>query len=102
MPSQSGHVAAIAADQPAPATMVVTLPAEAKLTIDGNPTTSTTARRVFNSPPLTRGKSYHYTLKAEVPVAGKTEVITKVIEVQAGRETEARLELPAPSVARSR
>jgi len=84
------------------ATIVVSLPAEAKLTIDGNPTTSTSERRVFNSPPLTPGKTYHYTLKAEVAVAGKTEVITKVVDVQAGRETEAKLELPASSVASSR
>src|SRR5205823_11966785 len=59
--------------EPAPATIVVTLPTEAKLTVDGNPTTSTSDRRVFVSPALDRGMEYFYTLKAEVVRDGKTE-----------------------------
>jgi uncharacterized protein (TIGR03000 family) len=77
------------------ATIIVSLPAEAKLTIDGNPTTSTSNRRVFVSPELPTGRTFNYTLKAEVSVAGRTEVITKVVSVQAGSETQAQLELPA-------
>src|SRR5437660_8606136 len=50
----------------APATIVVSLPAEAKLTIDGNATRSTSARRVFTSPALEMGQEYVYSLRAEI------------------------------------
>src|SRR5438270_121531 len=74
--------------EPAPATIVVNLPAEAKLTVDGNPTTSTSDRRVFVSPALDRGMEYFYTLKAEVVRGGKTETRTEKVTVRAGEETK--------------
>jgi len=46
----------------APATLVVSLPADARLIIDGEATTSTTARRTFVSPELAPGKTYSYNL----------------------------------------
>jgi uncharacterized protein (TIGR03000 family) len=82
---------------PAPATIVVSLPADAKLTIDDNPTTSTTATRVFQSPSLAPGKDFRYTLKAEVIRDGKAVVETQEIIVRAGATTRVTLD-PEPAV----
>jgi uncharacterized protein (TIGR03000 family) len=79
----------------APATIVVSLPAEAKLTIDDAATQSTSATRVFASPALETGKEYYYTLKAEVVRDGKTVPVTKRIAVRAGEETRVTLDFPA-------
>jgi uncharacterized protein (TIGR03000 family) len=76
------------------ATLVVTLPADAKLTVDGYATTSTSSVRRFTTPPLDAGRDYYYTLKAEVMNDGKTEVITKRVMVRSGQVTETTLTLP--------
>lgn len=76
------------------ATIVVSLPANAKLTIDDEATTSTSARRVFISPDLPAGKEFHYTLKAEVLVDGKPQVVAQVVAVKAGQETQVTLSMP--------
>jgi uncharacterized protein (TIGR03000 family) len=84
---------------PAPATIVVTLPAEAKLSIDDAATQATSATRVFASPALERGKDFYYTLKAEVVRDGKTVTASKRVAVHAGEETKVSLEFPAASLA---
>jgi uncharacterized protein (TIGR03000 family) len=73
------------------ATITVRLPADAKLTIDGDPTTSTSSERQFITPPLPRGKEYTYQLRAEVQRNGKTVVATKKVPVEAGRDTQVEL-----------
>jgi uncharacterized protein (TIGR03000 family) len=78
----------------AAATIVVALPAEAKLTIDDNATTSTSERRVFVSPTLEAGQEYYYTLKAEFNGQTKTERVT----VRAGEEVKVNIAF-APAVA---
>lgn len=60
----------------APATIVVTLPAGAKLTVDGNVTTSTAAVRTFVTPAIETGSDYVYTLRAEVEGAVETQTVT--------------------------
>jgi len=70
-----------------PATVVVHLPADARLTIDGQATTSTAAERRFVSPPLAAGQDFHYTFKAEFNKDGKKTVAREVVSVRAGRET---------------
>jgi uncharacterized protein (TIGR03000 family) len=77
------------------ATIVVNLPAEATLTIDGAPTTSTSDRRVFNSPELTSGKNYYYMFKAQVIRDGKTLVVEQKVPVTAGATREVTLTIPA-------
>src|SRR5262249_28668776 len=73
------------AKQPSlPASIVVTLPAAAKLTFDDRPTTSTGNRRAFVSPALRVGQAYHYTLKAQVMREGKVVAVQKQVEVRAG------------------
>jgi uncharacterized protein (TIGR03000 family) len=82
----------------AAARLIVTLPAEATLTIDDEPTKSTSSTRVFITPALEPGKAYHYVLKATVPVGGKTEVITRKVQVIPGQETRETLTLPLSPV----
>jgi uncharacterized protein (TIGR03000 family) len=84
---------------PTPATIVVELPADAKLSIDGEATTSTGSSRVFTSPELQPGREYHYTLKAEVVRDGKPVVVEQTVAVKAGQPTPVTLTLPASSVA---
>jgi uncharacterized protein (TIGR03000 family) len=85
---------------PSPATVIVTLPADARLTVDGSPTVSTSGTRVFVSPSLTPGKEFHYTLKAEVVRDGKPVVMEERIAVRAGEETRVTLTEPVAVVQR--
>jgi uncharacterized protein (TIGR03000 family) len=73
----------------APATIIVSLPVEAKLSIDDAATTSTGAVRTFVSPALENGRDFHYDLKAEVN--GKS--LTKRITVRAGEETRVQIDM---------
>jgi uncharacterized protein (TIGR03000 family) len=87
------------ASGPAPAQIVVTLPADARLTVDDAPTQSTSAVRVFVSPPLERGKTFSYTLKAEVNRDGQPTTETRQVTVRAGEQSQVRFEFPSLSVA---
>jgi uncharacterized protein (TIGR03000 family) len=80
--------------QPTEATIVATLPADAKLLIDDQPTVSTSGTRVFITPALDNGRDFHYTLKAEVVREGKTQSVVKEVTVRAGQETRVNIELP--------
>lgn len=71
----------------APATLIVSVPADARLSIDGEETTSTTTQRTFVSPALEIGRTYHYTLQAEIIKNGAKVTMSKEIAVQAGEET---------------
>jgi uncharacterized protein (TIGR03000 family) len=75
----------------APATLIVKVPANARLTIDGRVTRSNSKVRVFASPALPQGKAFYYTLKARVERDGKTIVTTKRVRVRAGRLTRVSL-----------
>jgi len=86
-------------DVSAPATLVVDLPADATLTIDGAPTVSTSSQRVFTSPEIQGGKEFHYTLKAQVMKDGKPVVMEKRVAVRAGETTQVSLTVPTPDVA---
>jgi len=76
----------------APASIVVTLPADAKLTIDDRLTTSKSGLRKFATPQLPAGKKFQYTLKSEVMRDGVNQVVTRQITVRAGEETQVDLE----------
>jgi len=84
---------------PAPATLVVELPADAKLLIDNEATTSTGTSRVFQSPALEPDREYQYTLRAEVVRDGKPIKAEQVVTVKAGETTPVKLTLPMLSVA---
>jgi uncharacterized protein (TIGR03000 family) len=76
----------------APATIVVSLPADAKLTIDGTATKSTSSTRVFVSPELIPGQDFFYTLTAEIVRDGKPVTQTERITVRAGQTTQVSLD----------
>lgn len=80
----------VAAALTLPATIVVNLPPEAALTINGGTTASLGPRRVFATPPLEEGKEFHYEL--EMTVGGETCV--QEVAVRAGEETEVTLVMP--------
>jgi uncharacterized protein (TIGR03000 family) len=82
----------------APATIYVTLPADAKLSIDDNVTSSTSTMRVFASPVLKTGMEYYYTLKGEVIRDGQPVTTTKQIAVHAGEEARVEMAFPATSL----
>ena len=75
------------------ATIVVRLPAQATLTIDGQQTQQRSDTRTFTSPPLEPGKVYTYTLRAEMDRDGHTVRDTKTIDVRAGQRSEVTIRL---------
>jgi uncharacterized protein (TIGR03000 family) len=79
---------------PARATLVVHLPAEARVTINDAVTRLTSDTRTFVSPPLKRGEEYHYTLKAELTRDGRTLTSSKRVSVRAGEEKQVTLTFP--------
>jgi len=86
----------------ASARLIVHLPAGARLTVNDAPTIQTSSRRVFESPPLQRGRTYYYTLKAEVMRDGQTLTTTQEVAVVAGREMDVNLNIPSGTVTASR
>jgi uncharacterized protein (TIGR03000 family) len=84
----------------APATLIVHLPADARLTVDGKATRSTSDRRTFVTPPLEPGMTYHYLLEAQLDRQGEKVRASQNVEVRAGRESEVFLEFPAAKAGR--
>jgi uncharacterized protein (TIGR03000 family) len=80
----------------APATLVVSVPANAKVSIDGEATRSTAATRTFVSPPLQQGKKYHYTLQVEY---SDNVTLTRTVPVYAGGVIRLNLESAPKAVA---
>ncbi len=64
--------------------LTVKLPADAVLTVDERPTTSTGPERKFESPVLPAGKKFTYHLKATWTENGKTRIRTSKVRVEAG------------------
>ena len=98
----AGHGKQVSAASPNAATVVVTLPADAKLTIDGDATTSTSSVRTFETPELVAGKTYAYTLEATFQQDGKPVVVSKKVKIEAGKTSTVDLNpTPATGVARN-
>jgi uncharacterized protein (TIGR03000 family) len=70
------------------ATLIVKLPADARLTIDDQPTRSSNTPRVFVTPPLQPNHEYTYHLKVSVMRDGKEVTEAKDAKVRAGQRTE--------------
>jgi uncharacterized protein (TIGR03000 family) len=84
---------------PEPAVIVVSLPADARLTVDDTPTRSTSSVRTLISPPLQPGKAFTYTLKAEINRGNGPITETREVTVRAGEQANVRFDFPAASVA---
>src|SRR5262245_15542099 len=83
----------------APAYLVVNLPENAQLTVEGTATTSTSAVRTFQTPPLQYGQSYSYTLRADMGRACVMTGVPQPVTVRPGQTTRVSLEIPAGAVA---
>jgi uncharacterized protein (TIGR03000 family) len=79
-----------------PATLVVYLPADARLEVDDQPTRKTGPVRRFTTPPLEPGKRYRYDLRATWTEGGKEVVREEVARFRAGEEVEVDLR-PKPA-----
>jgi uncharacterized protein (TIGR03000 family) len=84
------------------ASIIVTLPTDAKLTFDARPTASTSETRWFISPVLQRGSNYQYQLRAEIVRNGVPQVLTRTILVRANEETRVSLDFSNVDVAARR
>jgi len=84
----------------APAKLVVTLPADAKLKIEGQTTKSTGAERTFVTPKLSASEQYSWTLQAEVVKDGKAVTWSQKVAMTPGKT--ARVTLTPPTGVASR
>jgi uncharacterized protein (TIGR03000 family) len=77
--------------------LVVELPEDARLYIDGQPMKTKSGRRVFQTPPLATGQSYYYILRAEVTREGRTQRESVRVIIRPGRESYATFPTLAPA-----
>ena len=84
------------------ASIKVNLPADAVLTIDGQPTTNTSAERLFTTPPLDPMGVFSYSVRVEFVENGQRRVETQVVPVRAGQESRVRFGAAAVTQAASR
>ena len=77
-----------------PATIVVHLPADARLTIDGAPTKATSAQRSFITPPLEAGKTFSYTFEAQFVRGNQSIRVTEEVPIRAGAKVALTLGQP--------
>jgi uncharacterized protein (TIGR03000 family) len=83
-------------DRDMPARLQIFLPPQARLTIDGTTTQQTGSSREFESPSLRAGKSFTYTLRAEMPGPdGQAQTITRKVNVRPGMVTRTVLDMRA-------
>jgi uncharacterized protein (TIGR03000 family) len=102
IPSSSAKVATKEVSTPvsAPATIVVSLPEDAKLKVGEYVTKSTSATRTLQSPSLPAGQAFSYTLQMEVVRDGKTVTLSKEVTVRAGQTTTVEFSPSAVAMAR--
>ncbi len=81
---------------PGRARILVHLPADARLTVDGDPTISTSDTRLFVSPLLPADRSMYYTFEAQIDRDGKTVKMQKEVPVKAGFQSELTIDFPQP------
>jgi uncharacterized protein (TIGR03000 family) len=74
--------------EPASATVVVRLPADAKLYVDGVACPLTSEERTFKTPRLQPGRQYYYTIRAELVRDGEPVVDSRRVLVSAGKRAE--------------
>jgi uncharacterized protein (TIGR03000 family) len=67
--------------------VVVQLPADASLTVDGTQVPLTSETRTLVTPELKPGQDYHYTLRASANRDGQLVTRMKRVTVRAGAET---------------
>ncbi len=83
----------------AAATIVVTLPSEARLTVDGIATRSTSERRTFFTPAIETDADYVYTLRAELNRDGNAVAQSRDVTVRGGQTTNVPFTFSAQAIA---
>jgi uncharacterized protein (TIGR03000 family) len=81
----AGPISRASADDAATATVVIKLPAEARLYFDDRPTKQVGAERTYVTPELTPGKEYTYQVKIEYTRDGRMMTQTRPVSVRAGQ-----------------
>lgn len=76
-------------EEQARARVIVDLPADARLFVDGQFMNTTSARRIFQTPELIAGQAYYYELKAEVIRDGQTITAQQRVILRPGEMTTA-------------
>lgn len=84
MPPKDGKTTAMMA---APAALVVALPADASLKINGVATSQASDVRQFATPTIAGGQNFYYTLSAEIVRNGQTLTSVQTVTVRAGETT---------------
>jgi uncharacterized protein (TIGR03000 family) len=79
-------------DHPAPATVVLSVPARATVTVEGHVLQSAGSERTFHTPALVPGELYVYTVRATLVLGGREEVETRHVVVTAGETSRASFE----------
>jgi uncharacterized protein (TIGR03000 family) len=89
-------------EKPAPeagdgtAQVTVIVPADAEVFFDGNATTQTGTERVYQSPPLEKGFTYHYSIRARWTEGGKPVEQTRKVSVKPGARARVDFTSPLP------
>ena len=76
------------------ARLTVSVPADAHISVDGTPTTSTGPIRRFHSPPLTPGQHYTYNVEARWNENGHEVTQSQKVDVTAGAHPNVAFQLP--------
>jgi len=84
----------------APARIVVSMPADARFTIDDYTSPARSATHVIVSGPLGADETRTYNLKAEVVRDGKVQTIEERVTVRSGDEAQVTLSLPTSVASR--
>jgi len=95
------HHTAVETTNDSVARIVITVPANARLTVDGTETKSTSERRVFVTPALEQGE-YAYTLQAQIDRDGQTVTETRLVTVRPGQTSTATFEFATQNGVASR
>jgi uncharacterized protein (TIGR03000 family) len=80
----------------------IRVPADARVWVDGEPTTSTGPVRQFESPPLPYGGEYNYEVRARWGDSGHEVTQTRQVEVTPGAHVEVDFPSPPASAEKAR
>ncbi len=95
-----GSMPVAAGPRPAPAELVVHVPAGAQLLVNDQPEDGPGEVRTLITPPLQPGRKYFYTLRLVGP--GKNESKSRRIDLEAGRKVEVQFSVEVPPAATPR
>jgi len=79
-------------DETTSARITITVPSDARVSINGTVTATTDTTRTFEFPGLESGKAVSYTFQAEFVRDGQNVVVTREVQVKAGISLEVSLE----------